>query len=142
MIGKSTIVWIVTICAASGILYQTSYKAQEQERELARLNRTIQQERDAIQVLKAEWASLNDPTTLDRLAREHLVLAPTTAQQIAVLTDIPEKQPDTPSQHLTPIPGRKPGAPKPPPAAVPSHEPAIAARTDTPVVMVNYGVAR
>jgi hypothetical protein len=142
MIGKSTIIWIGTICAASGILYQTSYKAQEQERELARLNRTIQQEREAIQVLKAEWASLNDPTTLERLAREHLVLAPTTAQQIAVLTDIPEKQPDAPPLRLTPIPGRKPGAPKPPPAATPSHEPAIAARPDAPVVMVNYGVAR
>ena len=67
MIGKSTIIWIGVTCAASGILYQTSYKAQEQERELARLNREIRQAHADIQVLKAEWAYLNRPDRLREL---------------------------------------------------------------------------
>lgn len=146
MIGKSTIVWIAVSCVASGVLYQTSYKAQEQERELARLNRAILAEQDAIQVLRAEWAYLNDPARLERLSSEHLMLQPTKAAQIVTLADIPAKVPEAPP--YTPIPGRKPGSPRPealprveapkttPVPAAPSHRP------DGPVILAKYGATR
>ncbi len=148
MIGKSTIVWIAVSCAASGILYQTSYKAQEQERELNRLNRAIVAEQEAIQVLKAEWAYLNDPSRLEKLAAEHLLMQPTGAAQIAHLSDLPEKDPNQPPPY-TPIPGRKPGSrapevieraplPKAPPVpAAPSHR-----RPEGPVILAKYGATR
>lgn len=141
MIGKSTIIWIGVACAASGILYQTSYKAQEQERELASLNRQIQQERASIQVLKAEWAYLNDPAALEKLSRDHLVLGPTKADQIALLTDIPEKLPaDLAPVPMGPIPGRKPGyRPALPPAEAQVAAVPAAERPSLPVMMVNYG---
>ena len=148
MIGKSTIVWIAVSCAASGILYQTSYKAQEQERELARLNRAIVAEQEAIQVLKAEWAYLNDPTRLEKLSAEHLLLQSTGAAQIATLADLPNKDPNQPAPY-TPIPGRKPGsrqpemierAPAPKAAPVP---PAPSRRQpEGPVILAKYGVTR
>lgn len=146
MIGKSAIVWIAVSCAASGILYQTSYKAQEQERELNRLNRAIRAEQEAIQVLKAEWAYLNDPTRLEKLSAEHLLLQPTSAAQIARLSDLPEKDPNQPAPY-TPIPGRKPGsrapemierapAPKPVPPAPSRRQP------EGPVILAKYGATR
>ncbi|MGQ3045662.1 MAG: cell division protein FtsL [Niveispirillum sp.] len=146
MIGKSTIVWIAVSCAASGILYQTSYKAQEQERELNRLNRAIVTEQEAIQVLKAEWAYLNDPTRLEKLSAEHLLLQATGAAQIARLSDLPEKDPNQPPPY-TPIPGRKPGSrapdvierapmPKPVPPAPSRRQP------EGPVILAKYGATR
>lgn len=146
MIGKSTIVWIAVSCAASGILYQTSYKAQEQERELNRLNRAIVAEQEAIQVLKAEWAYLNDPTRLEKLSAEHLLLQATGAAQIAHLSDLPAKDPNQPAPY-TPIPGRKPGSrapdvierapmPKPVPPAPSRRQP------EGPVILAKYGATR
>ncbi|MFY8094919.1 MAG: cell division protein FtsL [Niveispirillum sp.] len=148
MIGKSTIVWIAVSCAASGILYQTSYKAQEQERELSRLNRAIVAEQEAIQVLKAEWAYLNDPTRLEKLSAEHLLLQATSAAQIATLAGLPAKDPNQPAP-FTPIPGRKPGsrapevierAPMPKMTPVP---PAPSRRQpEGPVILAKYGATR
>lgn len=146
MIGKSTIVWIAVSCVASGVLYQTSYKAQEQERELARLNRAILAEQDAIQVLKAEWAYLNDPARLERLSAEHLMLQPTKAAQIVTLADIPAKMPEAPP--YSPIPGRKPGGPRPdalPHVDAPKSAPVPSApsrRPDGPVILAKYGATR
>lgn len=146
MIGKSTIVWIAVSCAASGILYQTSYRAQEQERELARLNRAIVAEQDSIQILKAEWAYLNDPARLEKASSEHLLLQATSAAQIARLSDLPEKDPNR-AVPYTPIPGRKPGTPRPdqvertpeprPVPSVPSHR-----QPEGPVILAKYGVTR
>lgn len=147
MIGKSTIVWIAVSCVASGVLYQTSYKAQEQERELSRLNRAIFAEHEAIQVLKAEWAYLNDPTRLEKLSAEHLLMQPTMAKQIATLADLPVKDPNQPPP-FSPVPQRKPGSPRP--DLSPSHEAPKSApvphiprsRPDQPVVLANYGAAQ
>lgn len=147
MIGKSTIVWIGVSCAASGILYQTSYKAQEQERELGRLNRAIIAEQEAIQVLKAEWAYLNDPTRLEKLSAEHLLLQPTGAAQIAALSDLPAKDPNQPAPY-TPIPGRKPGSAKPEVierAPTPKSTPVPPAPSRRPtegVILAKYGATR
>lgn len=147
MIGKSTIVWIVVSCAASGILYQTSYKAQEQERELGRLNRAIIAEQEAIQVLKAEWAYLNDPTRLEKLSAEHLLLQATGAAQIATLADLPAKDPNQPPP-FTPIPGRKPGSARPEalqrdpaPRTVPVPS-APRRQPEGPVILAKYGATR
>ncbi|WP_425600551.1 cell division protein FtsL, partial [Nitrospirillum viridazoti] len=56
MIGKSTLVWLCLATVASGILYHTSYRVQEEQEHLASLNRQIAQEQQSIQVLRAEWA--------------------------------------------------------------------------------------
>ncbi|WP_114394586.1 cell division protein FtsL [Oleisolibacter albus] len=153
MIGKSAIVWIALACTASGILYQTSYRVQEQEERLSRLNRQIVAEQEAIQVLKAEWAYLNDPDRLEKLVAEHLVLQPTKAEQIVTLDQIPLKTPALVAE--APLPsGRKPAssqvaenharsAPATSAAATATAAPGKeAGRTAAPVVKVQYGAAR
>ncbi|ASG21115.1 cell division protein FtsL [Nitrospirillum viridazoti] len=111
MIGKSTLVWLCLATVASGILYHTSYRVQEEQEHLASLNRQIAQEQQSIQVLRAEWAYLNDPTRLERLATEHSTLRPTKAEQMVALAAVPVK-PETP----TPVPGVPADQAKPVPA--------------------------
>ncbi|TWB73435.1 hypothetical protein FBZ87_105358 [Nitrospirillum amazonense] len=111
MIGKSTLVWLCLATVASGILYHTSYRVQEEQEHLASLNRQIAQEQQSIQVLRAEWAYLNDPTRLERLATEHSTLRPTKAEQMVALAAVPVK-PEAPA----PVPGAPADQAKPVPA--------------------------
>ncbi|MDZ5647454.1 cell division protein FtsL [Nitrospirillum sp. BR 11828] len=117
MIGKSTLVWLCLATVASGILYHTSYRVQEEQEHLASLNRQIAQEQQSIQVLRAEWAYLNDPTRLERLATEHLTLRPTKAEQMVAMAAVPVK-PEAPAP-VTP-------AASPAPADQPTAKPAPA----------------
>ncbi|HYC04268.1 MAG TPA: hypothetical protein VED40_13300 [Azospirillaceae bacterium] len=94
MIGKSTIVWVCLATVASGILYHTSYRVQEQAERLSSINRQIVAEQEAIQVLKAEWAYLNDPARLERLVAQHTALKPVQVAQMVTLDAIPEKLPE------------------------------------------------
>jgi hypothetical protein len=123
MIGKSTLVWLCLATVASGILYHTSYRVQEEQEHLSSLNRQILQERQSIQVLRAEWAYLNDPTRLERLTTEHSTLRPTKAAQMVALAAIPDK-PEAPAQ-VAPVPTPStptPAAPASPPATKPAPE--------------------
>jgi len=107
MKGKTWLFWGGLIAAAGGVLFQTSYDVQDLEEKLAGLNRKIVSEQESIQVLKAEWSYLNDPTKLEEMARVHLALQPVEARQFLALDMIPMRPapvPDavTPGRGLTP----------------------------------------
>ncbi len=146
MIGKSTAVWIVLAAVASVALYQTSYEVQAQADRLSHLNRQIVAEQEAIQVLNAEWAHLNDPSRLERLVAQHLLLQPMQAAQIVALDAIPEKPTGAEGELLlsslaTPTPARKPERAARPAAPVQVAEDAPA-RTAAPVVLATFGRTR
>jgi hypothetical protein len=58
-----------------------------------RLNAEIREQRDAIAVLRAEWARLDAPLRLQGLSERHLALKPITAQQYDLLKNLPERPP-------------------------------------------------
>ena len=93
MKGKSALFWLGLAGAAGALLFQTSYEVQELEEQLASVNRKIIAEQEAIQVLKAEWSYLNDPTRLETLARTHLALRPTDARQFVASIDVVPMRP-------------------------------------------------
>ncbi|MGQ9365402.1 cell division protein FtsL [Azospirillum sp. ST 5-10] len=95
---KTALFWLGLAAVAGGVLFETSYDVQELEEQLASLNRKIVQEQEAIQVLKAEWSFLNDPSRLESLARAHLNLGPTDARQfVASIEALPfRSQPAAP----------------------------------------------
>jgi hypothetical protein len=143
MISKSTVIWLGLAGLASGALFHTSYQVQALGEDLAGLNRTIIQEQEAIQILKAEWSYMNDPNRIEEMARRHLLLGPTTSDQmITSVAGIPQRlQPIDPNNPhgpalvagtTVPMPARKPGGlggvPVPPTAGS--------------VVLANYKVAR
>lgn len=126
MKGKTWLFWGGLIATAGGILFQTSYEVQELEEKLAATNRKIVQEQESIQVLKAEWSFLNDPTRLEQLARAHLALTPVEARQFASLDIIPMRPAPPPAPEAAPAPSfppTNPGGPMvraPQPGAMPA----------------------
>ena len=95
MIRLGPLLWLALIALASLGTFQLKYRVQAQEQELTKLDRQIQRDRDAIQVLHAEWAHLNDPARLSDLARRHLDLAPVAGVQITTFDALPVRPADT-----------------------------------------------
>ena len=91
MIRLGTLLWIGLVALAGFGLFQLKYRVQGQEQELTHLFRQIQNDRDQIQVLRAEWAHLNDPHRLADLARRYLDLAPVAGVQLVRLDALPPR---------------------------------------------------
>ncbi len=78
----------------AGIVYDLKYEAERATAKVAKINRKIEAERDAITTLKAEWSLLNQPKRLQELAtryRSYLELDPLDPTQIGTIDDIPFK---------------------------------------------------
>ncbi len=78
----------IAIMAACGV-YGLKNRVQLLERELASVERMIEEERIEIKRLKAEWATLSHPERLARLSETHLQLKPAEPRQIVEIADIP-----------------------------------------------------
>ncbi|CAO3422475.1 cell division protein FtsL [Azospirillum doebereinerae] len=122
MKGKTWLFWGGLIAAAGGVLFQTSYDVQDLEEKLAGLNRKIVTEQESIQVLKAEWSYLNDPTKLEELATAHLALQPIEARQFLALDMIPMRPAPAPDAVAAPVPGRGLTPVAPPMAGLPAPQ--------------------
>jgi len=86
-----TLVAIILTGLMSYGLYNMKYEVRRLEAELAGLQHKIATDRDGLQVLRAEWAYLNRPSRLQKLAASHLELAPITATQVGSLDDLPTR---------------------------------------------------
>jgi hypothetical protein len=91
MIKPCTLLWFLLIAAAIFGVYHLKYRVQAQEEELTRLDSQIARDRDAIQVLRAEWAHLNEPARLTDLAMRHLDLGPVAGVQIVRFQSLPQR---------------------------------------------------
>jgi hypothetical protein len=72
-------------------LYNLKAQVEDQEKELARIQRAIEDERDTIQVLRAEWSYLNQPERLRRLAAAKLDLQPVAQRQMASMERLAQR---------------------------------------------------
>ncbi len=91
MIRRSTLFWLLAAILIGCGLYQLKYEVQAKEERLARLNRQIQLEQEAIHVLNAEWAFLNRPDRIADLANRHLELSQVVPAQFGRVATIPER---------------------------------------------------
>ena len=78
----------LALLAACG-LYLLKDQVQREERELQRVESALAAERGALSRLRAEWALLNRPARIARLARAHLALQPAAPGQIVAIETIP-----------------------------------------------------
>jgi cell division protein FtsL len=79
---------LIAVLAACGV-YALKNRVQTLEADLKRVQRQIAAEELEINRLRAEWATLNHPSRLARLAEDHLELIPAGPRQIARIEDIP-----------------------------------------------------
>lgn len=61
---------------------------------VARLNADIREQRNALAVLRAEWAKLESPGRIQILAQRHLKLKPLDGTQYDALANLPDKPPN------------------------------------------------
>ncbi len=82
-----TLVLFGLVALTGVVLLHTSQNAQNAEKRLNMLQAEVDQEEERIRILKAEWAHLNRPERLERLAQEFLSLNPSTPSHM--LSDAP-----------------------------------------------------
>ncbi|PJB70592.1 MAG: hypothetical protein CO093_07380 [Alphaproteobacteria bacterium CG_4_9_14_3_um_filter_47_13] len=127
----STLAIITGAVAAGALLFWTSQTVQQAEDKLSRLQKAVENEKQSIRVLHAEWDYLNRPVRLESLAAEYLDLSPVSSRsmhwEVESLPDrlppalvgvnsVPEAQPVTlplsSSPSFIPVPRMKPSREK------------------------------
>jgi cell division protein FtsL len=81
---------VMALLAACG-LYVMKDRVSRLERELARQQALVAAEQGQLHRLRAEWAMLERPSRIGRLAAEHLDLAPAQPRQIMSIADLPRR---------------------------------------------------
>lgn len=81
--------WITLTCLVGCGMFVMKNKVQTLEKELAQINRDIQDDVKTIHVLNAEWSHLNSPSRLRKLASKHISLNPVQAEQIINYSALP-----------------------------------------------------
>ena len=78
---------------AAAYVYRIKMESTVRTERVLRLHAEIREQRDAIAVLRAEWARLDAPLRLQGLAERHLPLKPLAATQYDSLKNLPERPP-------------------------------------------------
>jgi len=86
-----TVAGVFALGAVAYGMYQLAYEVKRLEDELIVLNRAIAQEREAAEVMKAEWTYLTRPDRLQARVNRHLALAPPPPHRMLALTALPPR---------------------------------------------------
>jgi cell division protein FtsL len=107
---------VLGLVALAYVIYQVKYETRALDAEIASLNKKIDEERDAIAVLRAEWSLLNRPERIERLAKKYLKLAPAKPLQLVTVDSVSDRDFDRTRLEMaapapTPAPAAKPAKP-------------------------------
>jgi hypothetical protein len=78
---------------AAAYVYRIKMESTERTERVLRLRAEIREQRNAIAVLRAEWAKLDAPRRLQGLVDRHLPLKPLSASQYDSLKNLPDRPP-------------------------------------------------
>ena len=79
---RSTFIGILMACCVGWGLFQLKYEVMSLEQKHRTIRQGIKETHEAIHVLTAEWAHLNDPNRLQQLSEKHLEVEPIQGSQI------------------------------------------------------------
>jgi len=103
---------VLGLVALAYVIYQVKYQARGLDTEIASIGKKIDEERDAIAVLRAEWSLLNRPERIERLAQKYLKLAPAKPLQLVTIDTVTDRDFDrTRVEIAAPVPQPKPAKP-------------------------------
>jgi hypothetical protein len=85
---------IAALVFAAAYVYRIKMDSTSRTERVQRLHAEIREQRDAIAVLRAEWAKLDAPLRLQGLVERHLPLKPINATQYDSLKNLPERPPN------------------------------------------------
>jgi cell division protein FtsL len=82
---------VLGLVALAYVIYHVKYEARALDRDIVSLNKQIEDERDALAVLRAEWSVLNRPERIERLAVKYLKLAPAAPRQLVTVDSVTDR---------------------------------------------------
>lgn len=94
MFRTSDIVLIAAMVAAAAFTYKTKDEAEDRQVAVRKIEQQIRFEEDTIDLLKADWSLLTQPSRLQKLSeiyQAELALQPVEARQIVGLDELPSK---------------------------------------------------
>jgi cell division protein FtsL len=91
---------VLMVLAAAYVLYSLEHSIRGVERQIARTNAAIANEKETIGLLNAEWSSLVRPERLQRLAERHLRLKRVSPDQFVKINELAARIPAEPPVKL------------------------------------------
>jgi cell division protein FtsL len=82
---------VLGLVALAYVIYQVKYQSRALDTEIVTLGKQIDEERDGIAVLRAEWSLLNRPERIERLAQKYLKLAPAKPTQLVTIDTVSDR---------------------------------------------------
>ena len=126
---------VLGLVALAYVIYQVKYQARGLDTDISSLGKRIDEERDAIAVLRAEWSLLNRPERIERLAQKYLKLAPAKPIQLVTLETVSERDFDrTRVEVAAPAPDAKPAKAAVKPASAVAGAPGTAPWPEAKIV--------
>ena len=86
---KTTLLSLVLAVFCGTGIFHTSQKVHDEREKIAALETSISKEQESLRVLNAEWSYLNQPTRLEKLARNYLHLVPMKGGQFVKVENVP-----------------------------------------------------
>ena len=102
MLRSYDVLLISAMIGAAALTYQIKHRAEEKLDEVMRLEVEIRQQEDTIDLLKADWALLNQPARLETLTKAF-------SEELGLQTITPEQM--APAEELPGFPVKDPGSP-------------------------------
>jgi hypothetical protein len=99
MLRTLDIILIVVMTAVAAVTYTIKHQAELKLEEVRKLEAEIKLERDTIDLLRADWALLTQPSRLQRLIADYqseLQLVPTESTQLTQPSELPMLKADLP----------------------------------------------
>jgi cell division protein FtsL len=84
---------IAALVVAASYVYHIKFDSTQRAERVAKQRSEIRRERESIAALRAEWAKLENPARLQRLAVRHLPLKAIDPTQFDALDKLPERPP-------------------------------------------------
>jgi len=100
MIRWLQIASVLAVTASAAFVFQVKYRSEAVAERVADLQRAVDEEGEAISLLKAEWSYLIQPSRVQDLIERHrarLGLEPVSPEQIGTFADLPMRRAAVPA---------------------------------------------
>lgn len=85
----SQCILMVLLIIVGFAVYSVADEYQGIEKKINRIEKKSEMEREAIRVMRAEWAFLTNPTRMEKIAQQYFHLQPLTEKQMVIASTIP-----------------------------------------------------
>lgn len=91
MLRALNILVVTALVMSAAWVYKIKFEATVQLEQVSKMRAQIRRERDAIAILRAEWARLDSPNRIQELAQRHLKSKPIEVAQFDTLDKLPDR---------------------------------------------------